>query len=435
MSRIMKQTNVSWIGEIPVNWTTVRLKNIIVNISSGHTPLSSNEKYYCDIEDGMPWVTIGDMSDKEYVYNSSKHITNLAVLECNLNVYEPGTILYAMYASVGEVSELMVNATLNQAILGIVFDNELVNRNYVKYALKAYKPFVKSESNGTTQFNLNLQKTINLVIPYCSLMQQNKIVDAIRKKETKISTLIANEEKQIEKLKAYKQALISEVVTKGLDPNVPMKDSGVEWIGKINCNYSLYKLKYLLSEPLLYGANVIGLKNGDFRFIRITDISLDNKLKSNNDNQYLNAIDAEPFILKDGDVLFARSGATCGKSFVYYDNYGPSCFAGYLIRARFKRNLVIPKYVGYFSMSSIYDLWKNQIFIQSTIQNISANKYAYLDMVVPSIEEQHEIVIYLDKKVTLLDKMIKCHLNKIEKLKAYRQAMIYEYVTGKRKVY
>ena len=149
----MKQTNVPWIGEIPVNWTTVRLKNIIVNISSGHTPLSSNEKYYCDIEDGMPWVTIGDMSDKEYVYNSSKHITNLAVLECNLNVYEPGTILYAMYASVGEVSELMVNATLNQAILGIVFDNELVNRNYVKYALKAYKPFVKSESNGTTQFN------------------------------------------------------------------------------------------------------------------------------------------------------------------------------------------------------------------------------------------------------------------------------------------
>lgn len=313
-----------------------------------------------------------------------------------------------------------------------------INYEYLFYLLECTEFLQEKDSysNGTTQFSINENNLKKIKVHLTTFKdEQTRIVKAIKAKEEKINALITNEEKQIEKLKAYKQALISEVVTKGLDPNIPMKDSGVDWIGKINLNYSLYKLKYLLSEPLLYGANEVGLKNGDFRYIRITDITLDNKLKSSNDNQYLNEIDADPFILKDGDVLFARSGATCGKSFVYHDYYGPSCFAGYLIRARFRYNLIMPEYVGYFSMSSIYDLWKNQIFIQATIQNISANKYAYLDMIVPSIKEQHEIVTYLDQKVTLLDKVIKCHLNKIEKLKAYRKSMIYEYVTGKRKVY
>ena len=428
MNRTMKETNVPWIGKIPKDWQICRFKDIAV---SKKEIVGEKAEDCVRLALTLNGVIKRGKDDDKGLQPSDFYSYQI------LNV---GDFIFKMIdlqnVSTSRVGLSPFTGIVSPAYVRFVPNNGINQDFYYFYLMSLYYQKVYNNIAGDgVRSALNARDLGLIACPIPPKEEQIKIVKAIKEKEEKINALIANEEEQIEKLKAYKQALISEVVTKGLIPNVPMKDSGVDWIGKINCNYSLYKLKYLLSEPLLYGANAIGLKNGDFRFIRITDISLDNKLKSNNDNQYLNAIDAEPFILKDGDVLFARSGATCGKSFVYYDNYGPSCFAGYLIRARFKRNLVIPKYVGYFSMSSIYDFWKNQIFIQATIQNISANKYAYLDMVVPSIEEQHKIVTYLDKKVTLLDKVIKCHLNKIEKLKAYRQSMIYEYVTGRRKDY
>lgn len=428
MNRTMKETNIPWIGKIPIDWQICRFKDIAV---SKKEIVGEKADDYVRLALTLNGVIKRGKDDDKGLQPSDFYSYQI------LNV---GDFIFKMIdlqnVSTSRVGLSPFTGIVSPAYVRFVPNNGINKDFYYFYLMSLYYQKVYNNIAGDgVRSALNARDLGLIACPIPSKEEQIKIVKAIKEKEEKINALIANEEEQIEKLKAYKQALISEVVTKGLNPNVPMKDSGVDWIGKINCNYSLYKLKYLLSEPLLYGANAIGLKNGDFRFIRITDISLDNKLKSNNDNQYLNAIDAEPFILKDGDVLFARSGATCGKSFVYYDNYGPSCFAGYLIRARFKRNLIIPKYVGYFSKSSIYDLWKNQIFIQATIQNISANKYAYLDIVVPSIEEQHEIVAYLDKKETLLDKMIRCHLNKIEKLKAYRQSMIYEYVTGKRKDY
>ena len=428
MNRTMKETPRPWIGKSPIDWQICRFKDIAV---SKKEIVGEKADDYVRLALTLNGVIKRGKDDDKGLQPSDFYSYQI------LNV---GDFIFKMIdlqnVSTSRVGLSPFTGIVSPAYVRFVPNNGINKDFYYFYLMSLYYQKVYNNIAGDgVRSALNARDLGLIACPIPSKEEQIKIVKAIKEKEEKINALIANEEEQIEKLKAYKQALISEVVTKGLNPNVPMKDSGVDWIGKINCNYSLYKLKYLLSEPLLYGANAIGLKNGDFRFIRITDISLDNKLKSNNDNQYLNAIDAEPFILKDGDVLFARSGATCGKSFVYYDNYGPSCFAGYLIRARFKRNLIIPKYVGYFSKSSIYDLWKNQIFIQATIQNISANKYAYLDIVVPSIEEQHEIVAYLDKKETLLDKMIRCHLNKIEKLKAYRQSMIYEYVTGKRKDY
>lgn len=273
-------------------------------------------------------------------------------------------------------------------------------------------------------------------VPVPPILEQQRIVTAIDENVGKVDALIANVQAQIEKLKAYKQSLITEVVTKGLDPAVPMKDSGIEWIGKIAETHTIFRLKYLLDSPMQYGANESGDKfiEDSVRYIRITDITADGKLKNDENNQYLPLDAADGYILKDKDVLFARSGGTVGKSFLYQEDYGTSAFAGYLIKAECDQSALLPEYLIYYSQSSLYELWKNMIFIQATIQNIGANKYSNMEIPVPSIDEQATIVEYLEGKCAQIDRLIAIKQAKIEKLEQYKRSLIYEYVTGKREV-
>ena len=118
--REMKDSGIKWIGVIPSAWRTARVKNVAETMQSGGTPDSSNDTFYVDIEGGIPWVAIADMSTTPYVKDTNKHISEEGRKSKNLIVFEPGTILYAMYASVGKVSELAVPATINQALLAIV---------------------------------------------------------------------------------------------------------------------------------------------------------------------------------------------------------------------------------------------------------------------------------------------------------------------------
>lgn len=273
-------------------------------------------------------------------------------------------------------------------------------------------------------------------VPVPPVLEQQRIVSAIDEKVGKVDALIANVQAQIEKLKDYKQSVITEVVTKGLDPAVPMKDSGIEWIGKIAETHTIFRLKYLLDSPMQYGANESGDKfvEDSVRYIRITDITADGKLKNDENNQYLPLDAADGYILKDKDVLFARSGGTVGKSFLYQEDYGTSAFAGYLIKAECDKSALLPEYLIYYSQSSLYELWKNMIFIQATIQNIGANKYSNMEIPVPSIDEQATIVEYLEGKCAQIDRLIAIKQAKIEKLEQYKRSLIYEYVTGKREV-
>lgn len=215
-----------------------------------------------------------------------------------------------------------------------------------------------------------------------------------------------------------------------------MKDSGIEWIGEIAETHTIFRLKYLLDSPMQYGANESGDKFAEdsVRYIRITDITADGKLKDDENNQYLPMPVVEGYILKDKDVLFARSGGTVGKSFLYREEYGMSAFAGYLIKAECDQASLMPEYLIYYTQSSLYELWKNMIFIQATIQNIGANKYSNMEIPVPSIEEQASSVEYLGGKCSQIDRLIAIKQAKIDKLEQYKRSLIYEYVTGKREV-
>lgn len=286
------------------------------------------------------------------------------------------------------------------------------------------------------RWRLPRENFLKIAIPCPPMELQKKINSRINEKVCSIDALIANQQKQIEKLKQYRQSLITEVVKKGLNTDITMKDSGIEWIGNIAKNHSVFRLKFLLNCPMMYGSNESGSQDSQdsVRYIRITDITTDSQLKNDENNVYLQRTIAKDYLLKDDDVLFARSGGTVGKSFIYHSIYGESAFAGYLIKAECNHEMLLAEYLFYYTQSSLYEQWKNMIFIQSTIQNIGANKYSNMEIVIPPIDMQRRIVDYLKEKCDYIDNLINIKAKKIKKLNQYKQSIIYEYVTGKKEV-
>ncbi|ONI47821.1 hypothetical protein AN644_03750 [Candidatus Epulonipiscium fishelsonii] len=431
MSRKMKNSGVEWIGKIPAEWEIVKNKYILSDIYSGSTPSTSNFNYYN--EEGFPFVSISDMSSVNYVVKTKKYITEEAIKDTNIKLLPKGTILYSIYATIGAISELQIEAAINQAILALT-PNSKINKKFYKFNLYTMKSFILSNINSNTQYNLNLEKVKNFYFVLPDFNEQERIANCLDKKCSALDNAIEKIKDTIDEYKKLKQSIITEVVTKGLNPDAETKDSGVEWIGKIPKHWSIKKLKNILTDNLQYGANETGItynKNLP-RYIRITDITLDNKLKDDN-KQSLDCNDSNKYILKECDILFARSG-TLGKTFLYKSEYGLCAFAGYLIRATIN-NDNIAKFVFYYTQSYCYNEWQNRIYTKSTIQNIGANKYSILDISLPPKEEQIQIAEYLDKKCADIDAIVSQKQELLKELEDYKKSLIYECVTGKREIY
>ena len=231
--REMKESGVEWIGEVPKEWDVVKLKNVLFSLISGSTPDSGNNDYYCNFEDGIPWISIADMSGEELIFSTKKSVTPEAIKSKNLTVLPIGTLIYSIYASLGNVSELKIDATTNQAILGFVLNEFKVNKQFLKSWMKAIKPYLDLYMNSNTQNNLNANSVRNLPLCLPSYITQQKIALYLDSKNIHIDSIIEKTKQSIEEYKKYKLSLITEAVTKGLDKKVKMKDSGVEWIGEI----------------------------------------------------------------------------------------------------------------------------------------------------------------------------------------------------------
>ena len=209
-----------------------------------------------------------------------------------------------------------------------------------------------------------------------------------------------------------------------------MKDSEIDYLGHIPFDWKVSRLKYSLKENMKYGASETGVDYDTSlcRYIRITDITADGQLK---EEGKLSLTDAQAFgyELKDKTVLFARSGGTVGKSFLYKAEYGKSAFAGYLISAVANETVMLPEWLTYFTNSSAYWEWVNQVFTQATIQNIGADKYSNMPITIAPIDEQEHIVSFLDAKCSEIDALSADIQSEIDTLEAYKQSVITEAVT------
>jgi type I restriction enzyme S subunit len=206
--------------------------------------------------------------------------------------------------------------------------------------------------------------------------------------------------------------------------------TNLDWLDKIPIHWKVSALKRVLAEPLKYGATEPGDDTTPDapRYIRITDFDNAGSLRNDTFVSLPEEI-AREYYLTEGDVLFARSGATVGKTFLFRNYPGRACFAGYLIKASTARHKLTPEFLYYFTKSPAYEAWKDFIFTQATIQNIGADKYAYLPVCLPPIEEQERIATYLDASCAALDAAVAAKRRQLEVLEKLRKATIQRAVT------
>ena len=288
-------------------------------------------------------------------------------------------------------------------------------------------------------------KRIHIVRP--PLPEQRAIADYLDEKCGAIDAAIAEAKNGIEECTAWKKSLIFEAVTGKRRVGVfnaekqscreaeKMKPSGIPWIGEIPEGWEVRRLKGVLARPLQYGASESGIGYNEAlpRYIRITDITLDGKLKGEGALS-LTEEAASDYILRDQDILLARSGATVGKAFLYEKQMGRAAFAGYLIRATVDVAKALPRFVYYTTLGCGYDDWRSSIAVSATIQNIGADKYNNYSLPIPPMKEQQAIADYLDEKCAAIDAMVTEKEKLITDLEAYKKSLIFELVTGKREV-
>ena len=429
MARKMKDSCIEWIGEIPEGWRTINPKALFTQrkdkAQKGERQLTSSQQYGILYQDDYMELTGSKVVTVEKDFDILKHV-------------EAGDFVISMRSFQGGLEYSTNSGAISSAYVMLVPNLELVYPRFYRWLLKSsvYIDALQRTTNmvrdGQAMRYSNFAQVRLFTLP---LDEQKSRADSLDLECSSIDKILFKTRSSIEEYKKLKQAVITQAVTKGVRGEREMKDSGVECIGKIPTTYSICKLKYLLKNPLKYGANESGIPYSDSlpRYIRITDITPDGNLKYTG-KLSLSEESAKDYILEDGDILFARSGATVGKTFIYYQSYGRSAYAGYLIKASLN-NKVSPKFIYYYTCSSLYEIWKNSIFIQSTIQNIGADRYANLPVPVPkTLQEQEEIADYLDAKCAEIDKLIAKKEQLVKELESYKKSLIYEVVTGKREV-
>ena len=414
-----KESGVEWIGEIPAHFEVQRLK-YVVNLNMGQSPPS--EEYNSDSL-GTPFLQgnadFGPRhpTPKIYCPTANKHAI-------------PGDILLSVRAPVGAINVADQEYGIGRGLCAIRPRTNQLECRYTKYLLEVVRTELYVVATGTTYDAVTVNDVSNTICVVPPLDEQTQIAKFLDRKTGQIDELIRIKERRIELLQEQRAALINQVVTKGLDPNVEMKPSGVEWIGEIPKHWTMTRLKYVSNMPVTYGLNIESDRytTEGIRLIRITDIDESGKLRQKGVYLSEDCVPQEQ-ILNSYDLLLSRSGATVGKSYLHLEK-GKYTSAGYLVRFNFG-DYWTSKFIYYVTLSHFYRNWLKQQIIISTIQNVNGEKYSNFQLPIPLRQEQAQIVQLLDRKIQQIDELITLEGQKIELLKEYRQSLISEVVTGK----
>lgn len=267
------------------------------------------------------------------------------------------------------------------------------------------------------------QEMKNIEIPLPPLKEQKLIFDFLINRTSKIDQLISNQEKQIEKLKEYRQAIITKAVTKGLDPNVPMKDSGVEWIGKIPCNWEILRLKYCFS------VRNEKYENGNYDYVALENVeSFSGKYIATESNAFYSL--AETIRANRNDVIFGKLRPYLSKAFLI----AKDCYVSSEFAVLYGLGGNRTSFLKYLLISSKFINVINSSTYGTKMPRANIDFIRNLEIAIPDVKTQKEIVNYLDETCSKIDWLIDVKVKKIAQLSNYKKNLIYEYVTGKKRV-
>lgn len=338
----------------------------------------------------------------------------------------------------GSVGVSPYKGIVSPAYLIFSFNKKICAPKFFKYFLRdkgvVDQFMIASMSVGTIQRQVkwHLLKTIQLSIP--SLIEQNTIANFLDTETARIDNLISKQEKLIELLEEQRKSIISHAVTKGLNPNAPMKDSGVEWLGDVPEHWMTPSSKHLLEIPITDGPHETpNFVDDGVPFISAEAISkgkIDFDKKRGYITPELNAIYSKKYSPKIEDIYMVKSGATTGKVAMVETTEEFNIWSPLAV-FRCNKNKVLPKFLlAVFNSSHFYDaLVLNWSY--GTQQNIGMGVLSNIEIPCPPLKEQAEIIQHLDAQNTKFDKLISTQSQLIEKLKEYRSSIISHAVTGK----
>jgi len=420
----IKNSGVPWLGKIPSHWEKVH---------GGAVLKSKRQRNFGMIED-----TVLSLSYGKIIVKPPEKLHGLVPESFETyQIVDPGDIIIRPTDLQNDWRTIRVALSKNRGIITSAYlcfqTREPLTPEYAHLLLLGYdlkKVFYGMGSGLRQNLDWSDFKRLPFLLP--PIEDQKAIVAYIGWVDRKINRFIRNRRRLIAVLNEQKQAIINRAVTRGLDPNVSLKPSGIDWLGDVPKHWQIKRLKHVLSRPLKYGANYAAeLTDRSLpRYIRITDIDKNGRLIDENYRSIAPEVAAQ-YKLEDGDILLARSGATVGKTFLYLSSYGPAAHAGYLINARVDNDIVLPSFIYAILQSAGYWRWISSITIQATIQNVSAERYANLWVTIPPISEQKEIIKALDSETLHLQKLIDRADREITLIQEYRTRLIADVVTGK----
>ena len=429
MARKMKDSGIEWIGEIPEGWTKNKVIRLFEMIGSGTTPKN--------ITSGFPvvnWIQSGDITGS--FMSACKNVISTSLLSqySALKVYSEPFIIIAMYgASVGNVSISLIDGCVNQACC--VLSSPLCNLHYAFYAIKSAQSYLIRKAVGGGQPNISQDTIKQLWLPFPSLSEQESIVQYLDVTCSKIDNITNSARSSIEEYKNLKQAVITQAVTKGVRGERNMKDSGIDWVGKIPEEWKLWKLKAFSARinvgvvirpseyfddsgtvPFLRGINVKEYTISSENMVYISQTS----------NQILSKSQVHT-----GDILIVRDG-NIGASCVVPSYYNGANVVSMVIVT--PNNNCDSRFLCYSLNSEVGKTQFALTKIGSALTHTSVSAVSDILSPVPSHEEQKEIADYLDAKCAEIDKLIAKKEQLVKELESYKKSLIYEVVTGKREV-
>ncbi len=423
-----KDSGVKWIGDIPAHWAVSALRRISTVVNGG-TPTPSEKNWDGDIA----WATPVDLNqfDGRNLEETFRTITEEGLRTGSSTV--PGdSVLISTRAPIGYVARVSHATAFNQGCKGIVPDFGRTVARFLVYVLQSAKVDLISRGQGTTFLELGTGQLLSTVMPVPDLQEQNFIVDFLDRETAEIDAFIADQEELIALLYERRAATITQAVTKGLDPTMTMRESGVEWIGDVPVEWSVSKIGHhfdVVLGKMLDAGKIPPVDSIVLPYIRAANIQDSGLILDDVNVMPFTSAEASRFNLLAGDLLVVEGGSV-GTNHVLGENFEGWSFQKTVNRVR-ARGSDSTKFLSYvlrtYRDAGVFSVICNG----STIMHLTAEKLRALQLAFPSFETQASIVEFLDGELADLDATLLDAQESIELSKERRAALISAAVTGK----